>query len=210
MASSESRSAGTRNGWAWVREGEFEIGGCLTFGRDVSAEHLMAEFGMDPSTAAMMTEEEAIAAYVPGRGRPWVPWIRVGHAGDWAFALECVSLMGYLDGVGQRISLGTAAAVVSWTAKPNHDLFYLRDGVTVTHFEPGAWWRRSGSDPDFFLPQMHQLGLRTDRPQYRLSRAERLAEPDRLIAALDVLTLAFGFRISQDVARGPLLTVHRA
>jgi hypothetical protein len=48
--------------------------------RDISEEHLISEFGMDPSAAVMATEGEAISAYVPDRQLPPRPWIRVGEA----------------------------------------------------------------------------------------------------------------------------------
>jgi hypothetical protein len=204
-----SSPAGRAHDWTWTRDGELEFGGCLTFVRDISEEHLISEFGMDPSAAVMMPEDEAVTAYVPDIKSPPRPWIRVGEAGSWTFAIEYVSIMGFVDEVGLRASLGTEAAVFAWTPKPNHDVFYLRDSVTVTQFESGIWWERFGSDPDVFLPAMRQLGFQTEQPQLPRSRAEILADPDPIIASLELLTLALGIQVSGELARGPLLTVRQ-
>jgi hypothetical protein len=49
---------------------------------------------------------------------------------------------------------------------PNRDYFqYFADGTEVTAFEPLLARDRTGSDPDRFLPQMREAGLRVDEDQ---------------------------------------------
>ena len=75
--------------------------------------------------------------------------------------------------------------------------------VEVTSFEPLRAWDRFGTDPDRFLPQMHQVGLSVEEPP------QGSAFRDPVIALLEMLTLALGIRLPREVALGPLLTVQR-
>jgi hypothetical protein len=198
--------------WHWVTQGDLRVGGCLTFARGISPEQMIRAFGMDPGAALMLSEVEAVGANPAGGP----PWIRVGQTGEWAFAVEQLSLIGALEGAGQRLSLGTEAVVVDWTAQPTYEISYMRDGVFVTRFEPGMEWARSGREPDRFLREMRQLGFRVDRPEPQrsgprrdLDAERRERRKDRVVTALEMLTLALGIRLPEHVALGPLLTVRR-
>ena len=118
-------------GWGWVRRGGLELGGCLTFARDVAPGQVIEAFGMDPGAALLLPAarlSEALRYPVYSREAEVTgPWIRVGRAGEWAFAIE-ETLMGYLDDVGLRLSERTDAAVVAWTAKPTYEVRYLAGG----------------------------------------------------------------------------------
>jgi hypothetical protein len=82
--------------------------------------------------------------------------------------------------------------------------YYFADGTEVTSFEPLMARDRFGSDPDRFVSQMRQAGLRVDPPA---DDDDNELERDSGIAVLEMLTLALGIRLSREVAIGPLLTV---
>lgn len=176
---------------------------------------------MDPNDARMMPEPDARHEFLFDDQ----PWIRVGQTEDWAFAFEEIWLVGYLENAGLRLSAGTEAVVLSWTAKPTKDVTYLVDGRLTTAFEPGRAWDRAGNEPDRFLAEMRQVGLDTERgdpgersacvqaKRARFLDARRRGVPievfDPFVAALNMLTLALDIRLPEDVVRGPLLTVAR-
>lgn len=207
--------------WGWLGYGKRPIGGCLTLARGVTPTRVLEVFEMDPQAVRMLSEQEARDDYL-FEDRPWV---RVGQTGEWAFAIEEIWMVGFLEYACRRLSAGTEAVVVSWTDKGNSDLTYWVDGDRTTSFEPGRAYDRSGSDPDRFLPQMRQVGLPTDRDDPELSqarvlerrarilRAQRTGSPievfNPFVAALNMLTLALGIRLPEHVVRGPLLTVQR-
>jgi hypothetical protein len=216
------RGARVDKGWLWIRAGGGAVGGCLTFARLVTPERVIEAFGMDPTDAVLLPEAQASRALpYPGRdvnGGLVCPWIRAGRFGEWAFAIEELSTLGY-SGAGRRLSAGTEAVVVSWTATIN-TANYLVDGQRVTSFRPELADDRSGSDPDRFLTQMRQAGLDTGQSADDLQDADTAGEltpagapgddyHDEVIATLDMFTLALGIRLPAEVASGPLLTVQR-
>jgi Family of unknown function (DUF6461) len=205
--------------WGWVRQVDgLKIGGCLTFARGVSPERVIEAFGMDPAGAAVLSEAAAQERFPPGDP----PRIRVGSVGDWAFAVEELTLMGSLENVARDLSAGTESVAVDWTAKPTSTVRYFTDGIAMTVFEADAPNDRAGREPDRFLAEMRQAGMRTEprelppplsREEY-LARRRDLAElrrnyRDPVIVSLGMLTLALGIRLPAEVARGPLLTVSR-
>lgn len=209
--------------WDWVSR--YQVGGCLMFTRGVSAGRMMSALGMDPGLAMMLPAERAEEACpLPVHDeklKPLHPWVRVGKVGEWAFAIdETLGICFWDQDVERRLSAGTEAVVVHWTAKPTYNVRYLVDGGVVTSFDPGMAWDRAGSEPDKFLREMREAGLRTERPEphpaltreeYIAQRRQRLQGPrrDPLVAALEMLTLALGIQLPQDVVRGSLLTVQR-
>jgi hypothetical protein len=199
------------DGWAWVREGARAAGGCLTFGRDVTAERVLEAFGMNPADALVLPEAEADRALrfpvFDEPGRRGCPWLRAGRVGDWAFAIEEISLQGYLGDAGKRLSAGTEAVVVSWTPKINY-AHYLADGEEVISFDPDLAHIRYGSDPDRFLAQMRAAGLDTE-PARDDDEVLPEGDMDPVIATLDMFTLALGIRLPASTSEGPLLTVQR-
>lgn len=85
-------------GWGWVRETALDIGGSFTFARGASPEQIMTAFGMNPAKARLVQASDvAQALHDPDWLRtepPEHPWIRVGIAGEWGFALD-ESMAGY-------------------------------------------------------------------------------------------------------------------
>jgi hypothetical protein len=219
--SAGSGNAGPVGGqWDWVRE--YEASGCLMFARGVSAEHMMSSFGMDPGLAMMLPAEQAAEAcplpVYDEKFQPIHPWVRAGKVGEWAFAIDETLILFWDRNVD--LSAGTEAVFVHWTAKPTYGVTYVIDGGVVTQFDPGMAWDRAGSEPDKFLREMREAGLRTERPEPRpaLTREEYIAQRRQMLrgprrdpidAALEVMTLALDIRLPQDVVRGPLLTVQR-
>ncbi|GAA0565985.1 DUF6461 domain-containing protein [Actinomadura livida] len=189
--------------WGWIRR-RLPLAGCLTFVRDRSPEQLVDHFDCDARTASMRTLARAMQEH---RDRDHV---RAGRSGEWAFAIEPRSLAGYLDGVARRLSAGTEAAVVSWTAKPTDYFGFFVDGALATSFEPVDPSRRDGATPDRFLPQLSEFG--PGRPVPRLPsgrrdpRALSRRRRDPVVEALAVLTLAEGVLVPEALAIGPLLT----
>jgi hypothetical protein len=168
---------------------------------------------MDPQAARVMTWAAVSGSLLPGGP----PWVRAGQAGRWAFTIEVVTQLGLEGDVARRMSAGTEAVEVCWTAKPNSSVRYIADDVLVTGFEPGMEWGRAGHEPDRFLPGMREPGLRVDRPapQQRPTARRNLEEERRrppraaVVAALAMLTLVLGIQLPGDVANGPLLTAWR-
>jgi hypothetical protein len=211
-------------GWDWIRRGALELGGCLIFVRDAGPEQVIEGFEMDPAAAMLLPEARAGAAIrfpiYDDKARTIAPYIRVGRVSEWAFAISetGLDLLDYHDAAASRLSVGTDAVMVIWTATVN-GFEYLADGEQVTSFEPMRAWERYGSQPDRFVREMREVGLTTDAPPpvpprphgtKRDYAALRRAYRDPVIAALELLTLALGIRLPAEVASRPLLTVQRA
>jgi hypothetical protein len=128
----------------------------------------------------------------------------VGQVGEWAFAIDPslvrLDLALHAKNVGRRVSTGTEAVVVSWTAKPTENFEYWADGTLVTSFEPYRAADRYGSEPDRFLPEMRLLGMVAEEDE------EDHLEDD-LIATLNLATFALGIYLPRQIAMGPLATV---
>jgi hypothetical protein len=195
--------------WSWVRRGAHEVVGALILVRGATPAELIAAFGLDPERARPVPADriaEAVTEPVYDEMSEVVaPWVRAGQAGEWALVLDSTggpATTGYYGRLGQRLSAAREAVVVSWNPAAVNTIAYYVDTELVTRFEAGREWERSGQDPDRFLAAMRQLGLRADP-------AEPPAPPgtDPLVAALDVLTVALGIELPEDVITGPLLTV---
>jgi hypothetical protein len=187
--------------WDWVYETALgAIGGTFTFARGASPEQMMTAFGMNPARARLVPASDvAQALHDPDWLRtepPEHPWIRVGVAGEWGFALD-ESSAGY--GGYEDAPAGTEAVLLTHTQTID-DFRYADDGTLVTSFEPGML-DRYGTEPDRFVEQMRQVGLPTTISD------DRAVDP--MIALLQMLTVALGIWIPRDLALGPLLTVQR-
>jgi hypothetical protein len=193
MAAKEDAQASGQ--WDWLEESPLRIGCALIFARDATQDQVFEAFGLDPSSARTEDWETD----------PEDRRIRIGQLGAWAFAID--ESMESLDlairgrNVGERLSAGTEAVVVLWTAKPNENFEYWADGTLVTRFEAYRVCDRDGSEPDRFLHEMRQAGMVTEADD------EAEGPPSVLIATLDLMTLALGIRLPEDVAMGPLATI---
>ena len=186
--------------WEWfVRE--YPNGGVrLTFVRGATPEQVIEAFRADPAAAQLLTAEgaEDMVGY---------PWVRVGRAGEWAFAIDTwheLSTFGEFGKISNEfleLSAGTELALLESTVSSSL-FWYLVQGVEVTSFEPLMSPWRGGSDPDRFVSQMRETGLDVDPPA---DDAELGRDPQ--VALLEMLTLALGIRLHRGVAMGPLLTV---
>jgi hypothetical protein len=193
--------------WDWFRETNLEIGGSLMFARGAVPERVMAAFAMNPANAQLVPWSQA------ERSMPYAdwlethppdhPWIRVGTAGDWGFAIDESSggWGGYEEDAARELSVGTDVVWVNFNMSLDSFRYYA-DSAEVTSFEPLAAWERSGTEPDRFLPAMRRAALRVDSHEEADFRDPRAA-------VLEMLTLALGIRLQRDVALGPLLTVQR-
>lgn len=185
--------------WDWFDEG-YPNGIRLMFVRGVTPERVIEAFGADPAAAELLTAEATELTL----GHPWV---RVGCAGEWAFAVDnwyevsTYGEFGKLRGELTELSRRTELALLD-AGMGLDQFFYISDGAEVTSFEPLLAYDRDGSDPDRFVPQMRQARLSVER---RRDRAGPQRSPR--IAVLEMLTLALGIRLSREAAMGPLLTV---
>jgi hypothetical protein len=192
MADENAQASGE---WDWLEESALRVGCALVFARGVTQDQVFEAFDLDPSAAQL---EDWV--YDPDYRR-----VRVGRLGAWTFAIdewmESLHLSLHGKDVGERLSAGTEVVVVSWTPKPNEDFEYWADGTLVTRFEAYRVYDRDGSEPDRFLREMRQVGMVTE--------ADDAAEGpgDDLIATLDMVTLALGIRLPEQVAMGPLAAV---
>lgn len=216
---SDAERAGEHD-WGWVRD-SLGLGATLIFARGVAPERVIEAFRMDPATARVVPESqipEVLPYPVYSDGLEATgPYLRIGQSGEWAFVIDptFLSLYSHLHGgpVEARLSAGTEVVTVTWTPKPTESVDYWVDGQWMTCFEPYMAYHRAGADPDRFVPQMRQVGLETEPPGPAAGSGEPDDEPgayqDTLIAALGMLTLALGIRLSEEAASGPLLTVQR-
>jgi hypothetical protein len=191
--------------WDWVEETALHIGGSFTFARGASPEQIMTAFGMNPAKALLVPASDvAQALHDPDWLRtepPEHPWIRVGVAGEWGFALDesTAGCGGYEDAAVSALGAGTEVVLFRHTQTID-DFRYCAGGAPVTMFEPGGL-DRYGTEPDRFVEQMRQVGLPTDTGD------QHAANPT--IALLQMLTVALGISVPRDLALGPLLTVQR-
>lgn len=176
-------------GWDWVTE-EYEFAGLL-FARAATPELLIEALAGDPAAAVELTAEVA-------HQTPNYPWIRVGKAGSWAFAINYSPVD--LEGPALELSAGTEVARFEMGVNADYFYFYA-DGAEVTSFEPLMAYDRGGTDPDRFLPSMRLAGLDVDPPPDDVD-----VEQDLRIALLYMLTLALGIKVPREVGLGPLLT----
>lgn len=180
--------------WAWVQE-EYPNGIRLTFVRGISPERITAALGADPRDSRWLTAEVTYETL----GHPFA---RVGRSGEWAFCIDnCFFNVGDFSPTARELSARTELALMD--SLTSDYFFYFADGTEVTSFEPLLAFDRGGSDPDRFVDQMRQVGLDVEQPPDDAA----LSDVNPEIATLDMLTLAFGIRLSRDVALGPLATV---
>jgi hypothetical protein len=201
--------------WDWIRETALGIGGSFVFARGAPPDRVMTAFGMNPVRARLVPLSDVDEAlHDPDWLRvhpPEHPWIRVGVAGEWGFAIDASSTGygGYEDAAARELSQGTEAVLFTHTMTIDYFHYYV-DGAEVTAFEPLLGWDRSGTEPDRFTEQMRQVGLPTDVGADELATDmgdDELADP--VTGLLKMLTVALGISVPRDVALGPLLTVQR-
>lgn len=183
----------TTPGWDWVTA-EYEFAG-LIFVRGTTPERLIEVFGTEPAAALPLTAEVTDQTFGD-------PWIRVGQAGEWAFAITCPPLD--LEGPALELSVGTEVARFDMGANLDYFYFYS-DGIMATAFEPLLAYDRRGTDSDRFLASMRQAGLDVDPPPDADDEVSEL-EQDLRITLLYMLTLALGIKVSREVGLGQLLT----
>jgi Family of unknown function (DUF6461) len=192
--------------WDWVRETALHIGGSFVFAQGALPDRVMTAFGMNPVKARLVPlSDVGEALHDPDWLQihpPEHPWIRVGIAGEWSFAIDESSsgYGGYEDAAARQLSEGTEAVLFTHTQTIDYFHYYV-DGAEVTAFEPLRGWDRFGSEPDRFAEQMRQVGLPTDGDDDEVE--------DPVTRLLEMLTVALGIWVPRDVALGPLLTVQR-
>jgi hypothetical protein len=204
--------------WSWIRTGDYEVAGGLTFARAATPHEVIEAFGLDPSRAVLVPEEQLDQALrypvFDEQARLIGPFIRTGRYGEWAFAIERIPTH-HRGEVGRRLSYRAEAVAMLWTPTINN-AWYFVDGEQVTSFQPEMARYRYGSDPDRFVAQMRATGvdLAEHTGEEDVEEESADSEPaedyaDPVLATLDMFTLALGIRLPAEVAEGPLLTVQR-
>lgn len=185
-------------GWGWVLRGGRELVCCLVFARGLAPEELLEAFGMPAGGGRLLPAEAAdqtvrLPIY-DEEGNVIGPVVKAGRSGDWAFAIDDMFLANWLaihgHHVARHLPAGTEAVIVDWTAKPTYNVEYWADGYLRASFDPQL------GDPELFLAR---AGLDVD-----IAGRVDFSSPYQL-AALEMLTLALGIRVPEEIANGPLL-----
>ncbi|WP_436776595.1 DUF6461 domain-containing protein [Yinghuangia sp. YIM S09857] len=143
------------DGILWLPDA-FKILYCVVFVRGVTEEELARRLGADPASAVPMTwadvDTRGVGSY---HGMP-EEVVRLGSAGDWAFAFEHRSSVGYR--LLAPVSNGTEAVLVA-DFHLTRAFAYAQHGEVVTRFEPGMERFAAGTDPRRWWPEMIEAGL---------------------------------------------------
>ena len=184
LAGVQGGTAGS--GWEWFPEKGYGNGVRLLFARGVAPGQIIVALGCDPADTRPLAEEATWDTFGD--------WARVGTAGEWGFSADSGSISVWdLERIARELSAGTD--LVLFQTGPDRDYFqYFAGGIEVTAFEPLLARDRTGSEPDRFLPQMRQAGLRVDGDQDEFR--------DPALALLDMLTLALGITLPRERHRG--------
>ena len=111
---------------------------------------------MNPAKALLVPASDVVQAlHDPDWLRtepPEHPWIRVGVAGEWGFALDesTAGYGGYEDAAVAALAAITEVVLFTHTQTID-DFRYCVDGTVVTSFEPMRGSDRYGTEPDRFV-----------------------------------------------------------
>jgi hypothetical protein len=187
--------------WTWIHRVCPPEGCCLVFARGITAEQMIAAYSLDPGSARLLSQDRKSEAFehpiMDGQGQVECPVIATGRGGEWAFAIDDGFLALNLATKGQGLALpeGTEGALVRWTGTIDTVEYWSGYGLSAS-FEPGM------DDPEMFLGE---AGLDVEvADQVDFDEAER-----PYLAALDMLTLAIGLQLSEEIVTGPLLYCQR-
>ncbi|PRW62256.1 hypothetical protein CEP50_16425 [Actinopolyspora mortivallis] len=143
---------------------------CLTFVRDVDPVAVLRGLGADVPHVPVLSNAEAEAYREEVASDEWeldrVSAVRVAELGDWSVSIELLSLHGGDVATLEGLSRGTEAVSVSRDPNALSRFSYARDGELVTDFDPLFPTDRFGSDPDRFLDEMAEVGLRPDEESW--------------------------------------------
>lgn len=179
--------------WAWITRFS-SLGFSLSFAEGRTARGMLAAFGVDESAAESMTAREAGEEF----GFDY-PVVRAGRVGDWGFAFEELGRAGSDPDALKTLSAGGRVISVFRTGNAVSRFTYLREGVVICAFDPSFPLDRDGAEPDLLREAMRSVGLDPDA-------APVASGADPVIAALELLTLAFDLRLDGDIVDGPLAT----
>ncbi|MDH6709822.1 cell wall assembly regulator SMI1 [Kitasatospora sp. MAA19] len=166
---------------------------CLTFVREVDRTDLLRRYGAQDDTEAPRTQQEA-----DDTSRAWtcgyLPVVRTGLAGGWAFGFESGSSEGERAEVLRRLSAGTRAVSVTYNTSVR--LAVYDDGELTTSYDTLDPEQQGGSQPDLLRPALRDAGL------VPLNTARYPDEDVR--AVLDVLSSELGIAMDHSLLDGPL------
>lgn len=171
----------------------YSLGFRFSFFEGREPDALLTAFGIDPDDAEPLTREATAEEFGVAPHT-----YRVGASGGWGFVLE--EFGGNHTRVLRTLSAGSRRAVTVTRVEDGTSSFeYYEDGECTCWFEPLFPDRRRGRDADRFLSGMRRVGLDpSSRPNLALIAPA--------VAALDLVTDAFGIRLTRETADGVLLT----
>ncbi|MFJ3520747.1 MULTISPECIES: DUF6461 domain-containing protein [unclassified Streptomyces] len=141
------------DGIKWLTDWDRDVCG-VVFARGISAADLAVCMGGVPGTATEPitdSEVEHLGMRGPSYGVAGDGVVRVGTAGEWAFAVE------YGDSTGvdrlEEISSASGEAIhyIPMSARPPARFHYAKDGVLTCGFGISEEHRRWGAEPDLLL-----------------------------------------------------------
>lgn len=171
---------------------------CLTLVDGVDEEELLRRFGADPARAVPRTREQA-RALQDSWWEGYLPVLRVGRAGRWAFAVEeRRAPEGVRPEVLRRLSAGTRAVALHHTGGGTR-FTLVEDGVTVTAGDtPSPPWQ-PGRGAHHLRPVLRAAGLAPPN-------AERRAD-ENIPALLRALRAELGIEFDAELLHRPLPSV---
>ncbi|GAA1374173.1 hypothetical protein GCM10009612_69250 [Streptomyces beijiangensis] len=171
------------DGWAG-EYGSF----CLTFVHGVDASELLDRFGALARTRADRTRgvaNEESRSWTSG----YLPTVRAGRTGEWAFGIEEGRWEGSRGEVLRRLSRGTRAVSLFFSGFTK--LSFYENGELVTVYDTRRSHRPAGeADPHQIFPGLPDSGA--------------LGERDVMRAVCSVLTSELGIDLLPDALRGEL------
>ncbi|MBE1486889.1 DUF6461 domain-containing protein [Plantactinospora soyae] len=166
----------------------------LTFVHRITQAELFRRFGVDPARSVSRTRRQLLELE-----RTWTegyrPALRVGYAGDWAFAVEEFHSEGGRPERLRRLSAGTWAAALHYAAG-HLRLTVVADGTVVFGYDNHRPESPTGTEPDRFLPMLRAAGL---------APPDHDRNPDLDVPALlDVLRAEWGIVLDGRMLAGAL------
>ena len=142
--------------FGWIRRSTLQEAACLSFVRAAELLPVATAFGgVGEHERALDLEEFCEEAYAHHERYSMVALRRLG---DWALVVEDDSGQGTRPEVLRRVSAGTEAVSVFWSADGAQRFSHARAGAVLTAFDPALVEdRRDGTDPDGLEPLRAEL-----------------------------------------------------
>ena len=192
--------------WSWLASpaGVVLDGGALTFVHRMDPDEVFRKFGLDPSSAQMMTAEEALgdpvlrtAGFLSGP-----QWIRVAVSGEWTVVIEYVQMKTHIDSISSLMARDTEVVYIAANENDPAEVRYLSHGQLVFAFTCGGGYdSRAGTQRHMFDNELTDSGL--------IDFSSDATIADNCVAMMAILGRRLGFTLTPETVTGPLPTAHR-